>query len=226
MQKVFLLLLLVGATLIGCQKESNDESQKPQAELSEGSESTSGQPKTPKTKIIYETVQIQAEQNFYLNSATHLGFGSKTRTVIPLEIPKNAVKVFYTVAVTEAKTPIKNLRLAAQLSSLLLDPTGITSAIASKIEVPEQGTSGRADFYLLDYKNQSKFLAKTDFQYFIIGSRESLKNGVIEISENTIRQIGNNLYIGVKNPCTTTGEMITFEAAAVIKKEITVYEQF
>lgn len=224
MQKVFLLLLLVGATLIGCQKESNDETQKPQAEISEGSESTSGQPKTPKTKIIYETVQIQAEQNFYLNSATHLGFSSKTRTIIPLEIPENTVKVFYTVAVTEAKTPIKNLRLAAQLSSLLLDPTGIASAITSKIEVPEQGTSGRADFYLLDYENQSKFLAKESFRYIINGSRESLKNGVVEISENTIKQISSNLYIGVKNPRTTTGQTITFEAAAIVKKEITIYE--
>lgn len=224
MQKVFLLLLFIGVTLIGCQKESNDELQKTQAEISEGSESTSGQPKTPKTKIIYETVQIQAEQNFYLNSATHLGFSSKTRTVIPLEIPKNTVKVFYTVAVTEAKTPIKNLRLAAQLSSLLLDPTGIASAITSKIEVPEQGTSGRADFYLLDYENQSKFLAKESFRYIINGSRESLKNGVVEISENTIKQISSNLYIGVKNPRTTTGQTITFEAAAIVKKEITIYE--
>ncbi|MFK8297846.1 hypothetical protein ACI76O_04360 [Capnocytophaga cynodegmi] len=224
MQKVFLLLLFIGATLIGCQKESNDELQKTQAEISEGSESTSGQPKTPKTKIIYETVQIQAEQNFYLNSATHLGFSSKTRTVIPLEIPENTVKVFYTVAVTEAKTPIKNLRLAAQLSSLLLDPTGIASAITSKIEVPEQGTSGRADFYLLDYENQSKFLAKESFRYIINGSRESLKNGVVEISENTIKQISSNLYIGVKNPRTTTGQTITFEAAAIVKKEITIYE--
>ncbi|MDO5104381.1 hypothetical protein [Capnocytophaga sp.] len=223
MQKLFLLLLVV-ATFIGCQKESNDVPQKLQTEVSEENGGTSEQPKIPKTKIVYETVQIQAEQNFYLNSATYLGFNGKTRTVIPLEIPKNAVKVFYTVAVTESKTPIGNLRLAAQLSSLLLDPTGITSTIASKIEVPEQGTSGRADFYLLDYKNQSKFLSKDRFEHYIGGSRESLKNGVVEISEQLLKEVGTNLYIGVKNPRTTTGETITFEAAAIVKKEIITYE--
>ena len=222
MQKLF-LLLLIGATLIGCQKESVDTPEKPQTEVQRGNQSVE-QPKTPKIKVVYETVQIQPEQNFYLNSATHLGFNGKTRTVIPLEIPENSVKVFYTVAVSESKTPVKNLRLVAQLSSILLDPSGITSAIASKIEVPEQGTSGRADFYLLDYKNRSKFLNKEFFNYYIDGSRESLKNGVIEINEKLIKELGNDLYIGIKNPRTTTGETISFEAVAIVKKEVTVYE--
>lgn len=220
MKKIILAVMVAITTLTSCGKEEFTTPENTQTENSVNKSDV----RIPKTKIVYETISLQREQHFYLNSITHLGFNKKTRTYIPLEIPQNAIKVLYTATVSESKTPIGNLRLVAQLSSILLDPTGITTAFASKINVPEQGTSGRADFYLLDNEDISNFIEEKYFLYIGTGTRESLKSGVVEFGEETFNKFGRKLYIGIKNPRTITGQTITIEVAAIVKKEITTYD--
>ncbi|MDO4879923.1 MAG: hypothetical protein Q3983_01465 [Capnocytophaga sp.] len=224
MKKIFFSLMIVTSILTSCQKEdSNSNLTKPQEQNENTTENGNSKPKTLVTKTTYEVVPVIREQNFYLNSATHLGFGKKTRTIVPVVLPLNTVHFYYSVAVTSSKSPINNLRLATQLSSLLIDHSGFLSSLVSKIDLPE-GSKGRADFYLLDYENQSKFLEKESFSYYSFGTREALTSGTIDINKDFINAIGNIFYIGVRNPRSTTGENITIEGAAVVEKKIQVYE--
>lgn len=227
MKKFILPLLLVATLFTGCNKEEQENLTPPvKKEDVSGNGTSSGdvpKPKTPVEKVSYEVVSLATEQNFYLNSATYLGFNKVTKVVLPLKVPKNTVKVFYRAAVTEGRTPIKNLRLATQVAGLLIG-NPIISTIGSKIEAPEQGTSGRANFYLLDYVNQKYFVNNDSFKYYSFGSRESFKNGIVEIDGILVKYLDNILYLGIQNPRTTTGQSVSVEAIAIIEKKEIVYE--
>ena len=100
--------------------------------------------------------------------------------------------------------------MATQLASYLIDQTGTLGAVLSKITIPEGGT-GSADFYLLDSENAQLFKNKQHFDPYTDASRRALNKGT-------------EVFLGIRNPRQTTGETITIEVAAVLEKQIVVYE--
>ena len=116
--------------------------------------------------------------------------------------------------------------MATQLASYLIDQTGTLGAVLSKITIPEGGT-GSADFYLLDSENAQLFKNKQHFDPYTDASRRALNKETVEIrlDSSPLHQIkGTKVFLGIRNPRQTTGETITIEVAAVLEKQIVVYE--
>lgn len=130
LKKVFLLVFVAGAMLTSCNKEDNtllEDKTQTSSQTSTGDKGTPTPPKTPVAvkKIVYEAVQVERENNFYLNSATYLGLDGKTRISIPLRLPENTVRFYYTISTSAGKSPVQGLKLFTQITKLL-DPTGST----------------------------------------------------------------------------------------------------
>lgn len=168
-----------------------------------------------KTKQSVKTVVQQ--RDIYLNGGLNSSFGGKSRTPIQVTLPPNTKSWYYSFSTSEGASGAKNLKLALQLSSLLLDPMGITKATVSNIDVP--AGSGAIDVYLLDEKNIDLFLEKVDnnggtFYYKREGSAFSTKQGLIDISDFS----SGTYYLGLKNPSTLDGINIHIEVVALIEE--------
>lgn len=125
----------------------------------------------------------------------------------------------YIFTTTEGQKPSStNLNLTSQLTKLV-DPTGLTSLVASAILSP---TGSKAcDLYLMDFANAKAFESKVDQQggkYYTIvsASRENYRNGTVQVKDVT----KGTWYLGFKNPSASTGIGITFEVAAVVEETI------
>ena len=86
---------------------------------------------TIKTKQSVKTI-IQ-QRNIYLNGGARATFGGKSRTTIQIPLPEGTTSWYYSFSTTPGESGTKNLKLFTQLSSLALDPTGITKAALSNI---------------------------------------------------------------------------------------------
>lgn len=161
-----------------------------------------------------EVVQLIENRSIYLNGGLRASFGGKSRTYIKIDLPPNTVEWYYSFTTTEGPDATQNLELAVQLSSYLVDPSGMTSTIASSIDVPEGVAS--ADIYLLDYQNNDLFLRKVDlnngtFYYSQEGTVENTKQAVVEIDDITT----GTWYLGLKNPSTMNGINLNIEVVAI-----------
>lgn len=170
---------------------------------------------TIKTKQSVKTI-IQ-QRNIYLNGGARATFGGKSRTTIQIPLPEGTTSWYYSFSTTPGESGTKNLKLFTQLSSLALDPTGITKAALSNIEVP--AGSGSIDVYLLDQSNSDLFLDKVDniggtFYYKREGSAFNTKQALVEVI-NFNKGI---FYLGLKNPSSMDGVNIQIEVVAVIEK--------
>lgn len=214
MRKVILSFVVVASFLASCSKDSYDE----QKDFTKKSTNES----------VYESVVLQREQSFWLNSATYLGLNKITRTAIPVILPENTVSFYYVVSTTNDRTPVTNIGLGSQLANLLLDQTGVLGSLVSNISIPAVNTPGRVNVYLLYEEDRDKFLAKEDFNYLLVGSRMGLSNGVIEVQkflyssvEEWVKnpRLPKTFYIGLQNPRTANGENVSIEVVAIVKKK-------
>lgn len=163
----------------------------------------------------YASHIIQQPQNFYLNggSKSTLGDG-KSRTFVPVNLPKGTVKWYYEFTAERSDTENnKNesmLSLATDLSRLV-DQTGTLSFGINQLTQPPG--SDYCDIYLINHLNLSPFLAKQEFSYYTVGSRENFKSGIMEIDLQSDEQ----LYLGIKNPSTFYGINVAIEVVAITK---------
>ncbi|MBL4663952.1 MAG: hypothetical protein JKY22_10480 [Flavobacteriaceae bacterium] len=111
-------------------------------------------------KIKRETHQLIEKREVYLNGGMRSQFGGKSRTYIQVDLPRNTVKWYYSFTTTKGENGSKNLNLALQLSTLLLDSSTILSSVLPEIEVPDGVAS--IDVYLCDRVNIDKFMDKAD----------------------------------------------------------------
>lgn len=170
---------------------------------------------TIKVNQIVKTI-IQ-ERTIALNGGANASLGGQSRTVIPILLPKNTISWYYSFTTKPGFSGLENLKLFAQLSSLALDPTGITKNSISSIQVPA-GTSG-VDAYLLDQKNSDLFMRKVDLSG---GAYSYYREGLVTNTTHALVPIYNTLqgtyYIGLKNPSTFTGIHVTIEVVAVVQE--------
>jgi tetratricopeptide (TPR) repeat protein len=160
---------------------------------------------------------ILASQDFYLNGATRGAIGGKSRTFFEIKLPVNTVEWYYSFSTTPNVGQKQNTELFSQLTGLLSKSNVYTFA-ATAIFSPT-GNGGACDIYLLDRANLDKFYNKEDllgnnFTYFIQGSRENYKNGVVQIKDIT----KGTYYLGFRNSSLSTGTNINVEVVAIVEE--------
>lgn len=176
------------------------------------------------TKNERTIVSLQPQRVVTLNSAVRAAtLEGTTRVVIPIDLPKNTIEWFYSFTTNDGVSGMKNLNLALQLSSFVIDYTGTSASLLSKIQVPA-GSLG-IDSYLLLENSRIPFLEKWDqnggtFNYTIQGSTENTKQAIVRI--NSIKS--GRCYIGLRNPSSLDAVVVTIEVSAIVENKIFVDE--
>lgn len=166
--------------------------------------------------VSYETKQLIETRSIYLNGGLRSQFRGKSRTSIKVDLPPNTVRWYYSFSTKKGKSGIQNLNLALQLSSMVLDPSSLTSQLASKIKIPDG--VGSIDVYVCNRENIDKFKKKVDleggtFFYDYESHVENTKQATIQIDDIT----SGTVYLGLKNPSGMTGINISIEVVAIVE---------
>lgn len=162
---------------------------------------------------------VVPQRNVYLNGGARSSVGGKSRLIIPVQLPKGTVNWYYSFSTSPGESGTENLNLMAQLSALTLAPSGITKTTLSNIKIPSGSSS--IDVYLFDQTNAEAFIQKVDNNggtlYF---SRESsvfnTRQAIVAIQTN----IGNQFYIGLKNPSMLDGVNVLIEVVAEVSTKV------
>lgn len=160
---------------------------------------------------------IVPPSDFYINSGSNADFkGGKSRILVPVYIPKNTVKWYYSFSAFREAEEVAKLQktfsLVGQLTGLI-DQSG-TLQFGVELFTQPPGAN-YCDIYLLDYNNSMLFIQKQAFKFFSIGSRENLKSGISDI-------VGGSeglLYLGLKNPDYQNGIHVTIEVVAIVHEQ-------
>ncbi len=166
----------------------------------------------------YKPVTIVKAQKNYINSGSHATFkGGKSRITIPINLPKNTVKWYYTVTASRKPENIESVSstidMAGELAKLINVSGGLLSFGIEQMTKPPG--SDYCDVYLLDFANSQLFEAKEAYRYLPQGSRENIESGVVEID----CCLNDTYYIGIKNPDTYNGINTLIEVVAIIQEE-------
>jgi tetratricopeptide (TPR) repeat protein len=172
-------------------------------------------------KKVLKTKQIIEQRSIYLNGGTRATFGGKSRTYIQIDLPVNTKNWYYSFTTSPGESGTQNLNLLIQLTSMVADPSGITTSALNNVQVPEGSQS--IDVYLCDRKNIDKFLNKDDlyggsYTYNMEGSVENTKQGIIEVDDIT----DGTYFLGLKNPSSLDGVNISIEVVAIIEETLEV----
>lgn len=166
------------------------------------------------TEKVRDTKKIISKRDLYINGGLRSGFGGKSRTYIKIDLPPNTIEWYYSFSTTLEKSNTKTLNLGIQLAKILTDPTGITSNIASAIDVPKGVAS--ADIYLLDRNNLNSFFNKEPFRHYSEGMVENTKQAVVKIDDLKL----GTWYLGIRNPSSLYGINLSIEVVAIIENKI------
>lgn len=163
------------------------------------------------TDVEVRTKVISEESVIVLNGKLRDAVaGGQSRVAIPLDVPHGTIEWYYSFTTAEGKQGTKNLNLAIQLSSLVIDPSGVSAKILSRLEVP--GGTNAINVYVLSPENKQLFLDGDDFQEVEIGSLSSTKEGITKVAGTA----PGRWYLGLQNPSALDGVNVTIEAVAIV----------
>lgn len=161
---------------------------------------------------------IVPSSDFYINSGSNaMLLGGTSRITVPMIFPPNTVKWFYEFSASREESDIKKVKesygLMAQLVTSI-EPTMAIANIGIKLLMTPPGAD-QCDVFLLDYTNRGRFEAKTEFSFYVDGSRENMKSGIVEIPWSSEER----LYIGIRNPSGSYGIHMTLEVVAIVHEQ-------
>jgi hypothetical protein len=170
------------------------------------------------TRQVQEVVTLSEERTFYLNGGLRSVAGGHAKVVVPIDLPENTVSWLYSFSTAAGSSGIKNLNLALQVGSILLDPTVTMAKIISAVKVP--AGSSAINVYLLDEKNRKGFedsweVYGTNYTYIQDGSTLTTKQGVVKVTDQT----QGRWYLGIHNPSSLEAVNVTIEVSAIVKAE-------
>lgn len=167
------------------------------------------------TQLDVRTKTISEERVLVLNSKLRGAVaGGQSRLAIPLDVPNGTLEWFYSFTTTAGEQGTKNLNLAIQLSSLVLDPSGNSAKILSQLDVP--GGTNAINVYVLDPENKELFLQGDAFDYIELGSSEATKEGGAKVTETK----PGRWYLGLHNPSALDGVNVAMEAVAIVTEVV------
>lgn len=175
------------------------------------------------TKTERTSKTIVQQRSIYLSGGLRASAGGKSRVVVPFDLPKNTVEWYYSFSTSEGTSGTKKLNLAIQLSSYLVDQTGMTRILLNQVKVPRG--SSNVDVYLLNSANQTAFVEKRDnygdsFYYISEGTTKNTKQAVVKVDDIKTGR----LYLGLKNPSTLNGVNVDIEITTIIQNDVYVDE--
>jgi len=161
-----------------------------------------------------KAIEIIKPQTICVNSITSLN--GSTRKVIPIHLPPNTVKWYYSYSAFRNKQDLErvssNFNLLSKLS-YLVDQSGTTSSALTILGKPPG--NDYCDVFLLNSPNEVKsFEEKSSFQYNRQGSREGLVSGVIDIDDNS--KLNDWQYIGLRNNDINNAVNVLLQVVAIV----------
>lgn len=172
---------------------------------------------------VEKPISILDAQIVYLNSATNLT--GKTRETIPIRLPANTIKWYYTFSAYREARDIQQVQSTFNLFSKLsyvIDQSGTTSNAIQLLGQPPGGNY--CDVYLLGSPSDVQhFESKDDnwggtFNYYREGSRLNFVSGVVEI----MRPNKGIQYLGIRNRDLTYGISVQLQVVAIVGEEASV----
>lgn len=170
------------------------------------------------TKEVTQAKVIVEKRDISLNGGLNASVGGKSRVLVPVDLPSNTIEWYYSFTTSKGESGSENLKLAIQLTSLLVDRTRLTSSLVKKINVPDGSNS--VDVYLLDEQNHIAFKRKEACLYIEEGTTENTKQALVQIVDEKTGKY----YLGLKNPSTLNGLNISIEVVAIVKNKVYVDE--
>lgn len=171
----------------------------------------------------YKVKEIAKNQHYFINSGSNALFkDGKSRVTLPIALPNNTVKWYYTVSSFRDNNLIEStmsqINLVSDLTKLIDKSGGVSFAIDLLTQPPG---ANFCDVYLINNENYSLFLNKSEYRHFTVGTRENIVSANVEIpfTSNEV------LYLGIKNPDGMHGiNVIVSAAAIVLEKELATRE--
>ncbi len=168
-------------------------------------------------KVKYEAVSLQEPMKLWVNSTSNETWkGGKSRTHIPVQLPKNTVEWYYIFSASRSEQEVENnknkLNLYSELAGALTGISGTVLSLGSNIISSPPSTS-YCDVYLLDYDNLVKFLNKQNFTA-LNGSVENINSGKMKMTSPT----EGFYYLGFKNNSTFHGIGVAIEVVAITRE--------
>ncbi len=168
-------------------------------------------------KKILKVVTLVPQRSIYLNGGARSSVGGKSRTSIPVTLPPNTKSWHYSFSTSPGESGTKNLNLAIQLSSLVIDPTGLSKKMLQGVEAPAGSAS--IDISVLDKDNVRPFEEKVDlkggtYKLYTDLSVANTRQAVISI--NTLLE--GTYYLGLKNPSALNGVNVFIEVVAITEE--------
>jgi tetratricopeptide (TPR) repeat protein len=161
----------------------------------------------------YKTVTLIEQRSYYLNGGARAALGGKSRVVVKIDLPPNTKKWYYSFTTTPGEDGTELLNLGIQVGAAL-STSGLSSAVASKIEVPSG--SGSADVLVLPTEYRDIFLNKVDekLRFYPDVSLQNTKQAAQSIDG----EFGKSFYLGLRNPSSMSGINITLEVVAIVEE--------
>ncbi len=161
-----------------------------------------------------KVVTVLSPQNFYLDSRFISNINGRSRLAIPIKLPENTVKCFFSFAAHESKNETLHwVSLAGQLTRII-DKTGISAHFIEALINPI-GTAV-CDIYVIDTAQIKSFENKEDKNWTFdkLSARKNITSGITEINPNF-----NIIAIAFNNPSLKSGINIQLEVSAIVTKD-------
>lgn len=168
----------------------------------------------------YSVVTVSSAQNFYLDSRIISKINGHSRLALPVVLPENTVRWFYSFAATESKNePLEWVSLAGQLTKIY-DRTGIVSEAITRLVKPVGTTV--CDVFVFDTEGVAAFEKRDDaiLNFDKNLSRMSITGGIVEGIATK-----NKLMLGISNPSLKTGINVKIEVSAIVAKSTIIYNK-
>jgi hypothetical protein len=164
------------------------------------------QSKAQAPKQDYMVVPIVSQQSFYLKA----GAGYNSGEILPINLPANTVKWYYTITTMSGHGSFANNDLTGQLVKLV-DPNHGIAADAS-VTVP-RGT-GLCDVFLMTNPNEAiKYVNKQPAISFLMNdSREHFISGAVPVND----YLDGSCFMVIRNPGYSRGVNINIEVTAIV----------
>ncbi|SNR16216.1 hypothetical protein [Tenacibaculum jejuense] len=165
-------------------------------------------------KEKYIVKKIHENQHFYVNSGSNAFFkGGKSRIALPLYLPKNTVKWYYTVVAFRDKAKVETMKQQIHLTSeltKLIDTSGGLGFLVNQLTLPP----GRdyCGVYLINHNNLNNFFNKKTYSYYPSGTRENIVAANVEVPNTFSEQ----MYLAILNPSRTYGVNVLLSVSAIV----------